>query len=115
MSILIVTLSAVGAFLAGFLLRGMLAVALERKRRRHPLSGLSDQQLRGFVQIADGRWGQPASFRARQEIKNEVLRRNLPFDHQAGQPAGPSVFERDEPLIRPPAGPRPRQRGEQGW
>lgn len=71
----IILITALAAALAGFLLRGLLAVALERKRRRYPLSMLSDDLLRGLADIADRR-ATTAAGEASRTILAELRRRN---------------------------------------
>lgn len=76
--ITIILITALASALAGFLLRGLLAAVLERKRRRYPLSMLSDTLLRGFADIAD-RYTTRAAGEAGQALLAELNRRHLPF------------------------------------
>lgn len=71
----IILITALASALAGFLLRGLLAVALERKRRRNPLSMLSDDLLRGLTDITDRR-ATNAAFDTDQALLAELRRRN---------------------------------------
>lgn len=47
----VTALIAISTFLAGYLLRGWLAVLWERKRQQRPLAGLSDPLLRGLADL----------------------------------------------------------------